>query len=169
MYIWPVQDEGSTLETQSRAITRRKKGEIAPLEKDQAQVIEEVEIAFDDDLRAAIIQSLVRNKEWIKQQANTERASSEALELARLEAVERARVEGKQKARSQMAAKKREQKAAIQQRFIDVELAQLLDSCDYLGYETMKKTVNEFANRVGVNLSWEELEDGEFRCTPSIV
>ncbi|MEH2146408.1 hypothetical protein [Nostoc sp.] len=71
-----VQDEGSTLETQSRAITRRKKGEIAPLDKDQALVIEELEIAFDDDLRAAIIQSLLRNKEWIKQQANTERASS---------------------------------------------------------------------------------------------
>lgn len=163
-----VQEQTSTLETQPKALTRRKKAEIAPLPKDQAVAIEELEIAFDDDLRMAIIQSLVKNKEWIKQQADTERASAEALELARLEAVNRAKEEGKQFAREKMAAKKRQQKADIQKRFIEVELPQLLDSCDYLEYEVMKQTINTFAARVGVSLEWKDLEDGQFECIPSI-
>ncbi len=155
------------LETQPKGITRRKKEEISPVNKAQAIAIEELEIAFDDDLRMAIIQSLVRNKQLILQQASSERQISQALELARLEAIEKAREEGKQQARSEMALKKEEQKIAIQKQFVQVELPQLLDSCDYLGYEIMKKTIDDFAARVGVVLEWEELEDGEFRCTPS--
>ena len=155
------------LETQPKSITRRKKETIAPVKNAQAVAIEELEIAFDDDLRIAIIQSLVKNKQLILQQASSERQISQALELARLEAIEKAREEGKQQARSEMVVKKKEQKIAIQKRFVEVELPQLLDSCDYLGYETMKKTIDDFANRVGVVLKWEELENGEFRCTPS--
>nr|MDJ0734621.1 hypothetical protein [Nostocaceae cyanobacterium] len=65
----------------------------------------------------AIIQSLVKNKQLILQQASSERQISQALELARLEAIEKAREEGKQQARSEMAVKKKEQKIAIQSRY----------------------------------------------------
>jgi hypothetical protein len=49
-----------------------------------------------------------------------------------------------------------------------VELPQLIDSCDYLPYETMKQTINEFASRLGVQLEWRDLSNGQFECIPSI-
>lgn len=60
------------------------------------------------------------------------------------------------------------QLAAIQKQFIEVDLEKLIDSCDYLPYETMKQTIDGFASRLGVSLEWKELEDGQFECIPCI-
>jgi len=153
---------------QTKSITKRRKSEITHQDKAFAQAFEELEIAFDFDLRMAIIQRLTQDKEVILQYADKERQISEALELAKMEAVKKAREEGKQRAREKMAHQKAQEKAAAQQHFIDVELEQLLDSCDYLPFETMKETINTFAARMGVTLEWKELEDGQFECIPSI-
>ncbi|BAZ33764.1 hypothetical protein NIES4074_62780 (plasmid) [Cylindrospermum sp. NIES-4074] len=164
---FPTQE--TSIQTQTKSITRSRRGEIAAEQQQtSAQAIEELEIAFDFDLRMAIIQRLVKDKQSILQQTDKERQIAEALEIARLEAVEKAREQGKQEARAKIAQKKAQQKAATQQHFINVELEQLIDSCDYLPYETMKQTINEFAARVGVKLEWKDLEDGKFKCIPSI-
>jgi hypothetical protein len=157
--------ESTSAQTQSKSLTRSKKSEITThQEQTSGQAIEELEIAFDFDLRMAIIQRLVRDRELIIDQKDKERQITEALELARLEALEIARSEGKQQARAKMAHKKAEQKAATQKHFIDVELSQLIDSCDYLPFETMKQTINSLAARVGVKLEWKDLDDGQFEC-----
>ncbi|MBU7587552.1 MAG: hypothetical protein KAF91_32805 [Nostoc sp. TH1S01] len=153
---------------QTKSITKRRKSEITHQDKAFAQAFEELEIAFDFDLRMAIIQRLTQDKQVILQYADKERQISEALELAKMEAVKKAREEGKQRAREKMAHQKAQEKAQAQQHFIDVELEQLLDSCDYLPFETMKETINTFAARMGVTLEWKELEDGQFECIPSI-
>ncbi|MBE9210076.1 hypothetical protein IQ244_26990 [Nostoc sp. LEGE 06077] len=153
---------------QTKSITKRRKSEITHQDKAFAQAFEELEIAFDFDLRMAIIQRLTQDKEVILQYVDKERQISEALELAKMEAIKKAREEGKQRAREKMAHQKAQEKAVAQQHFIDVELEQLLDSCDYLPFETMKETINTFAARMGVTLEWKELEDGQFECIPSI-
>ncbi|WP_341531880.1 hypothetical protein WKK05_38400 (plasmid) [Nostoc sp. UHCC 0302] len=164
-----VSTEETSIDKQPKSITKAKKIEInAYQEQTSAQAIEELEVAFDFDLRMAIIQRLVQDKYIILQQKDKERSITEALELARLEAIELAREEGKQQARAKMAQKKAQQKAAAQQHFIDVELEQLIDSCDYLPFETMKQTVNTFANRIGVTLEWKDLSDGQFECIANI-
>lgn len=161
--------EETAVQTQSKSITRGRKPEItAHQQQSEAQAIEELEVAFDLDLRMAIIQRLVKEKEIILQQQNTERKTTEALEIARLEAMDRAREEGKQQARAKMAQKKREQKRNAQQHFIDVELEKLIDSCNELPYETMKQTIDEFASRLDVKLEWRELDDGKFECNASV-
>ncbi|MBW4557929.1 MAG: hypothetical protein KME59_18735 [Trichormus sp. ATA11-4-KO1] len=161
--------EETAVQTQSKSITRGRKSEITThQQQSEAQVIEELEIAFDLDLRMAIIQRLVRDKHIIFEQQDKERQVTEALEIARLEAIEKAKEEGKQQARAKMAQKKREQKAVAQQHFIDVELEQLIDSCDYLPYETMKQTIDGFAARLGVKLEWRDLDDGQFECNASV-
>ena len=156
------------LDTTPKAITRRKNQAITATNQANAIAIQELEIAFDDDLRLAIIQGLVAKKQLILEESERERRVATALEIARLEAVENAREQGKQEARSQVALKKKQRKEEIQKQFIEVELPQLLDACDQLSYEVMKTTIDEFAARVGVKLKWEELEGGEFQCTPSI-
>ncbi|MBD6620063.1 hypothetical protein FNW02_30770 [Komarekiella sp. 'clone 1'] len=161
--------ESTSVQTQSKSLTRSKKPEsITHQGQASGQAIEELEIAFDFDLRMAIIQRLVRDREFILEHKDKERQITEALELARLEAVEIARLEGKQQARAKMAKKKAQQLAATQQHFIDVELSQLIDSCDYLPFETMKQTINGLAARVGVKLEWKDLDDGQFECIPCI-
>ncbi|MBW4617512.1 MAG: hypothetical protein KME21_30730 [Desmonostoc vinosum HA7617-LM4] len=160
--------EETSFTTQPKSIVRSKKEEIIPALTAMAVVIEQLEIAFDDDLRLAIFERLLRDQKLIHSQASEELEISQAMELARLEAIEKAREQGKQKARSQMAERKKKQLAVIQKQFIEVELPQLLDSCEYLGYEAMKQTVNTFAARVGVSLEWKDLEDGQFECIPSI-
>lgn len=164
-----VSTEETSIDRQPKSITKAKKAQInAYQEHTSAQAIEELEIAFDLDLRMAIIQRLVQDRHIILEQKDKERSITEALELARLEAIELAREEGKQQARTKMAQKKAQQKQKAQQHFIDVELEQLIDSCDYLPFETMKQTVNTFAARMGVSLEWKELEDGQFECNASI-
>ncbi|MBD2208034.1 hypothetical protein H6G33_31065 [Calothrix sp. FACHB-1219] len=164
-----VPTEETSVQTSSQAITRSKKTDITTHNQQaSAQAIEELEIAFDFDLRMAIIQRLVQDKQVILQLKDKERQIAEALELARLEAIEIAHEEGKQQARAKIVQKKAQQKAVTQQHFIDVELPQLIDSCDYLPYETMKQTINEFASRIGVKLQWRDLSDGQFECIPSI-
>ncbi len=163
-----LRPESSEIETQPKSIVRRRKGEITTQETNaEAIAIEELEIAFDDDLRGAIITRLVRDKALILEAATQERQVSQAIELARLEAVDKARSEGKAQARSIMREKKKQQKAAAQKKFIEVELSQLLDSCEHLPYESMKRTIDQFARAVGVNLQWKESEDGQFECIPT--
>lgn len=156
---------------QPKGLVWRRKEPIAPAAPsgDRATEIEELTIAFDDDLRSAIIARLVRDKALILEAATQERQISEALELARLEAVERARDEGIKNARAEIAVQRKQKRLAAQKTFIDVELPQLLDTCDYLGYEIMQQTINGFAKRVGVKLEWRSMEDGQFECIPSII
>lgn len=165
-----IRTESSEIEPpQPKTLVRRRKSEITgDLTTAEAIAIEELEIAFDDDLRSAIITRLVRDKGLILEAATQERQVSQALELARLEAVDKARSEGKQIARSIMREKKKQQKAAAQKKFIEVELSQLLDSCECLPYESMKRAIDEFARAVGVVLEWKELEDGQFECIPTL-
>ncbi|MCC5618463.1 hypothetical protein LC605_25930 [Nostoc sp. CHAB 5836] len=163
-----VSNGEETIERQTRGLVRGKKSQIIPASTAMAVVIEQLEIAFDDDLRLAIFERLVRDHKLIQELASEELQIAQAMELTRLEAIEKARSQGKQIARTQMADKKKKQLAAIQKQFIEVELPQLLDSCEYLGYEAMKQTVNTFANRVGVSLKWNDLDDGQFECIPSI-
>ncbi|MCC5600851.1 hypothetical protein [Nostoc favosum] len=160
--------ESASIEPQTRSIVRGKNEQTISVTTAFAVVLESLEIAFDDDLRLAIFERLVRDHKLIQSQASEELQIAQAMEQTRLEAMEKAREQGKQIARSQMAEKKKKQLALIQKQFIDVELSQLLDSCDYLGYEAMKQTVNTFANRVGVSLEWRDLEDGRFECIPYI-
>ncbi|PMB03579.1 hypothetical protein CEN49_22925, partial [Fischerella thermalis CCMEE 5273] len=54
--------------------------------------------------------------------------------------------------------------AETQRYFINVELPQLLEKCEYLGYETMKQVVTDLAKRVDVKLDWKEKENGEYEC-----
>jgi hypothetical protein len=164
-----VQTQETAVQTQSKSITRSRKPEITlEQQQSQAQAIEELEVAFDLDLRMAIIQRLVRDKHVIFEQQDKERQVTEALEIARLEAIEKAREEGKQQARAKMAQKKAQQKAVAQQHFIDVELEKLIDSCDYLPFEIMRQTIDGFASRLGVKLEWKELDDGQFECNASV-
>jgi hypothetical protein len=98
--------EETSVQTSSKAITRSKKTEIITHNQQaSAQAIEELEIAFDFDLRMAIIQRLVQDKQVILQLKDKERQIAEALELARLEAMEIAREEGKQQARAKIVQK----------------------------------------------------------------
>lgn len=161
-------DAGTSMQTQPKSIVKGKEKSILPASTSFAVVMEQLEIAFDEDLRLAIFERLVREQQQIAQQVTEEEKIAKALEITRLEAIEKAREKGKQSARSQMAQRKKEQLAAIQKQFIEVELEQLIDSCNYLGYETMKQMINGFAARVGVSLEWRDLEDGQFECIPSI-
>lgn len=160
--------ETGTIQTQPKSIVKGKGQAITSTSSAFAVVIEQLEIAFDEDLRLAIFERLVREQKQIAQQVTEEEKITKALEIARLEAIEKARDKGKQSAREEIAHRKRKQLAAVQKHFIDVELEQLIDSCDYLPYETMKQTIDGFAARLGVKLEWKELDDGQFECIPSI-
>ncbi|MCC5639806.1 hypothetical protein LC593_29070 [Nostoc sp. CHAB 5844] len=160
-------EAGTSIQTQPKTIVKGKSQSILPVPSAFAVVIEQLEMAFDEDLRLAIFERLIREQKNIAQQATEEEKIAKALEITRLEAIEQAKEKGKQSARAQMAQKKREQLAQAQQHFIDVELEQLIDSCDYLGYEAMKQTINTFAARMGVSLEWKELKDGQFECIPT--
>lgn len=157
------------IEAQPKNIVRRRTGAIEQQPQQpqgMALAIEELELNFDPDLRLAIIQRIVNNSQLIKQEVTQERQLTKALELARLEATNQAKNEGIQQARAEFAEKKKKEKAAAQQHFIKVELDQLIDGCLHLPYETMKATINAFAARLDIKLNWEELENGEFKCTP---
>ncbi len=159
---------GSEIEVQPKTIVRSKPEAIVSTQNAYAVEIEELEIAYDDDLRSAIIQRLVRDRDSIISAANQERQVSLALESARLAAVENAREQGKQQARADAAAKKKEALAKSQRRFIDIDLPKLLDSCEHLGYETMKLTIDAFASGMKIKISWTELDNGQFECTASV-
>lgn len=158
----------ASIEPQSKKIIKGREQKILPVQKHFALMIEQLEVAFDEDLRLAIFERLVREQQQIAQQATQEEKVTKAFEIARLEAIEQAKQKGKQSARAEIAQRKREKLAAIQKQFIDVDLEKLIDSCDYLPYETMKQTIDGFAAQVGVKLEWKELEDGQFECIPSI-
>ncbi|MEA5603222.1 hypothetical protein [Nostoc sp. UHCC 0252] len=125
---------GEVTQVQSKAISNTRKQQITHQQKASGQALEELEISFDFDLRMAILKRLVQDKHIILEQTDKERQITQALEIAKLEALELARSEGKEQARAIMSQRKREQLAATQQHFIDVELSQLIDSCDYLPY-----------------------------------
>jgi hypothetical protein len=163
------EDALSSIEPQSKKITKgRVQQQITPVPSTFAVVIESLEVAFDEDLRLAIFQRLLREQQQIAQLATEEEKLSKVLEFAKLEALEKGREKGKQSAREEIAKQKKEQLAAIQKRFINVELEQLIGTCDYLPYPAMKQTVDAFAARVKVKLEWKELDDGQFECIPSI-
>ncbi|PMB04254.1 hypothetical protein CEN49_21180, partial [Fischerella thermalis CCMEE 5273] len=119
-------DSLETSNPEPKSITRRKPSEISATTPQSNAVAlqdyQELEIAFDDDLRSAIIQRLIENKTLIQKEATEERKIAKALELARLAAVEKAKVEGKQQARAEVLAEKKKQKAETQRYFINVEL-----------------------------------------------
>jgi hypothetical protein len=154
----------TSIELQSKKIVKGRGQQIAPVPSAFGQVIEQLEMAFDEDLRLAIFERLLREQQQIVQQVTEEEKLTKAVEIARLEAIEQAREKGKQSARAEIAQRKREQLIAVQKQFIDVDLEKLIDSCDYLPYETMKQTIDSFAARVGVKLEWKELSDGQFEC-----
>ncbi|MBE9038866.1 hypothetical protein [aff. Roholtiella sp. LEGE 12411] len=158
----------TSIEPQSIKITKGKEQKGVPVLSSFSLVIEQLEIAFDEDLRLAIFERLVREQQQIAQQATQEEKVTKAFEIARLEAIEQAKQKGKQSARAEIAQRKREKLAAIQKQFIEVDLEKLIDSCDYLPYETMKQTIDGFAAQVGVKLEWKDLDDGQFECIPSI-
>ncbi|MBD2496729.1 hypothetical protein [Nostoc sp. FACHB-280] len=164
----PLTEAATTIQPQSRSMVKSRKPEITQAPSAFALVVEKLEIAFDEDLRLAILERLVREQKQIAQQVTEEEKLTKALEIARLEALEQAREKGKQSAREEIAQRKREQLAATQKQFIELELDQLIDSCDYLPFETMKKTVEGFASHVGVKIEWRDLEDGKFEYTASI-
>ncbi|HYW17703.1 MAG TPA: hypothetical protein VE956_00065 [Nodularia sp. (in: cyanobacteria)] len=164
-----VQPESAEIEPQIKTLTRSKKSETtAPIEPSTAIAIEELDIAFDADLRASIIQGLIRNKDLILQESKMHRQTAKAVELGRLEAIEKAKLQGRTEAQQEMLAKRKRQQSDIQKRFIEVELPQLLDSCEHFAYESLKEMVNTFAAGVGVQLEWKELENGQFQCTPRL-
>ncbi|MBW4689671.1 MAG: hypothetical protein KME40_32405 [Komarekiella atlantica HA4396-MV6] len=158
----------TSIESQSRKIIKGTEQKLVPVPSAFSLMIEQLEIAFDDDLRLAIFERLVREQQQIAQQATQEEKVTKAFEIARLEAIEQAKEKGKQSARKEIAQRKTEKLAAIRKQFIDVDLEKLIDSCDYLPYETMKQTIDGFAAQVGVKLEWKDLDDGKFECTPSI-
>jgi hypothetical protein len=158
----------TSIEPQSKKITKGRGQQIAPVPSAFAVVIEQLEIAFDEDLRLAIFERLIREQQQIAQQVTEEEKLTKAVEIARLEAIEQAREKGKQSARAEIAQRKREKLEVVQKQFIDVDLEQLIDSCKYLPYETMKQTIDGFASQVGVKLEWRDLDDGQFECIPSI-
>ncbi|AUB41947.1 hypothetical protein COO91_08038 [Nostoc flagelliforme CCNUN1] len=158
----------TSIEPQSRKITKGREQKIVPVPSAFALVIEQLEIVFDEDLRLAIFERLVREQQQIAQQVTEEEKLTKAVEIARLEAIEQAREKGKKSARAEIAQRKREKLAAIQKQFIEVDLEKLIDSCDYLPYEMMKQTIDGFAAQVGVKLEWKELEDGQFECNASV-
>lgn len=157
-------EEAGMEKQQHQGLTRRKKQEITPVAQAEAVAIEELITSFDSDLRMSMITRLVREHEAIKSQSTEELQLAKALELARLGAIDHAKEQGIQQARAEMAAKKKEQAELTKQQFVNVELPQLLDALDHLEYETMQRTVNGFAERLGVKLKWEDLPDGQFRC-----
>jgi outer membrane translocation and assembly module TamA len=158
----------TSIEPQSKKIAKGRGQKVVPVPSAFALVIEQLENAFDDDLRLAIFERLLREQQQIAQQVTEEEKLTKAVEIARLQAIEQAREKGKQSARAEIAQRKREQLTAVQKQFIDVDLEKLIDSCDYLPYETMKQSIDGFAARVGVKLEWKDLEDGQFECIPSI-
>ena len=163
-----VQPESSEIDQTPKSIVRQKRGEIS---KGTAPVgiaihLEELEIAFDPDLRAAIIARLIRDKALILEAATQERRLSQALESARLESIEKARAEGIQIAREAKLKEKQAIASQTKQQFINKELPELLDACEFLEHETMKQTVERFASCVGVRIEWKDLEDGRFECIP---
>jgi hypothetical protein len=169
-----IHSESSQVPTEPRkstSITRRRKETSAPTVANQNQgnaiLTEELVLAFDPELRAAILTRLVREKGTIQQLATQEEQLSYVLEVAKLSAVEAGHAAGIANARREKAEKEQKLRDAEQKNFIENDLPQLLDSCDYLPYEAMKKTVEGFAKLVGLKLQWEETGDGEYTCTAS--
>ncbi|UKP01007.1 hypothetical protein [Nostoc sp. UHCC 0870] len=161
-------EETTSIQPQSKSMVKGRKQSIAPVPTTFALVIEQLENAFDEDLRLAIFERLIREQQQIAQQVTEEEKLTFAVEIARLEAIEQAREKGKQSARAEIAQRKREKLAVVQKQFIEVDLEKLIDSCDHLPYETMKQTIDGFASRLGVKLEWRELEDGQFECNASV-
>jgi hypothetical protein len=160
-------EEQAIEQQQSTSLTRRKKQteELAPAEQAQAIALEELNISFDPDTRLAIIQRLVREHADIKTQSTQELQLAKALEIARLASIESARQRGVQEARAEAVAKRKLLLEQTKEKFIKQELPQLLDACEHLPYETMQKFINNFAERLGIKLQWEEIEGGEFKVS----
>ena len=85
----------TSIEPQSRKITKGREQKIVPVPSAFALVIEQLEIVFDEDLRLAIFERLVREQQQIAQQVTEEEKLTKAVEIARLEAIEQAREKGK--------------------------------------------------------------------------
>ncbi len=160
----------STEPQKTTSITRRRKEPSTPTVANQNQgsaiLTEELVLAFDPELRAAILTRLVREKGTIQQLATQEEQLSYVLEVAKLGAVEAGHAAGVANARREQAEKIQKLRDTEQKNFIENDLPQLLDSCDYLPYEAMKTAVEGFAKLVGLKLEWEET-DGQFTCTAS--
>ncbi|MFB2768589.1 hypothetical protein ACE1AT_04760 [Pelatocladus sp. BLCC-F211] len=158
----------TTNQNEPKTITRAKPDETS-ITAPQAGAVtlqdyQELELVFDEDLRIAIIQRLIQDKALIQREVDEERKIAKALELARLVAVDKAKVEGRQQARAEVLVERKKQKSETQKHFIEIELPQLLETCEYLGYEVMKQTITQLAGRIDVTLEWEEKENGEYEC-----
>jgi hypothetical protein len=107
----------TSIESQPRKIVKGREQKLAPVPMPSAfsLMIEQLEIAFDDDLRLAIFERLVREQQQIAQQATQEEKVTKAFEIARLEAIEQAKEKGKQSARAEIAQRKREKLAVSAQ------------------------------------------------------
>ncbi len=163
-----VAPEHTEIESKPKSIlARRPKNEIStiPTEIPQAQalLIQELEISFDADLCAAMIGRLVQSKQEIDALASDEQKLAKTVELGRLAATEKARLSGVQQARAEFAEKMKKFKLQQQQQFIDVDLPKLIDACELLSEEDMRKTVEAFASRFKIEITWEETDAG-LRC-----
>lgn len=160
--------DSTSVEPQSKSIVRRKRGEIAASQNasnGDAILAEELTLAFDPEMCAAIVMRLVQEKDTIRLLSTQEEQLSRALEVSRLGAIEAARQRGIATARAENAQSVRQLKERQQKEFIENDLPQLIDSCDYLPYQTMKNTVESFAAIVKVKLYWEEDSEGGYTCT----
>jgi hypothetical protein len=157
-----------TLESKPKSIlARRPKNEIsiqAEIPQAQALLIQELEISFDPDLCAAMIGRLVQAQQEINALTSNEEKLTKTVELGRLAAIEKARASGIQQARAEFAEKMKKLKREQQQKFIDIELPKLIGACELLSEEQMKETVEAFASRLKVEISWEETDAG-LQCT----
>lgn len=161
-----IQGDAKSIESQSRTISRRRNPASVPVATNNgdAILVEEFVLAYDPEIRAAIIARLVKEKNTIAELITQEERLSRIIEASKLAAIEQARAKGIATARRENAKKMHQLKEKQQKDFIENDLPQLLDSCDFLDFETMKTTVESFAEILKIQLIWEETNEG-YACT----
>jgi len=130
----------------------------------QAVAAEEFNLAFDPDMRAAILLRLAKEHQSIYEQSGREEQLARALEISRLTEIESARERGIQKARAEFAQQQKIRKQQAQQEFISRDLPAIADSLSHLHDAAYQKAINDYAEIMEIEITWRE--GGNFSAKP---
>lgn len=143
---------------QSRTITRKKSAE-ANIQHTSAIDLQAFQSTFDPDVATSIINALVINRDYIMAEAERSGQIARAVEAARLQAVYKAEEQGKSLARQAETRKLQVQKAEMQKNFLDAQIPKLLDSVDFLGFDTVQATIDNLAKQLDLKIKWSVTDD----------
>ena len=137
----------------------------------QAIALAELNTTFDPDYVAAALEQYLKHQEELLYLIDTEVNNAKLFELERLAALDFARERGVQEARKEHRETIVEPKLAkALENFQNIQLPQIikmskrkLDGTPQ-GEDAFKQSVKMFADRVGMELTWEKV-NGEFKAT----